>query len=318
MADLEPSQGPGNPPPLDRPPRQAWFAGVLEGGFEDRHALEAAAHRVIELGVASADIEITGGRFSLLFDDHPIETDRLRDDKLAALLGELQQVVGAARPGSVESNLRCSLVYDTFVVETLFAVREGGQLEPISRQRPLAEDDRERLAEVRQQADRSVFSDLGVGRAVLLLALVFITSGFVAWQQGYIETLRGAFFGAPADQLLIDPSAFGDSVQLQAESAWASYRCTLRRGTNYPSTADAVEAWLQSAESAAERAAASAVGDGRTIQVALLDEDGKRLAKVPLSTAELLTDADAKIQVLVPARLGGVRLRLEIASTTKR
>lgn len=298
------------------PPRYGWFAGVLEGSTGSAGALRAAVARINELRTVPADLEIDGGRFSLLLSDEPIRGERLTLDQQAGLLEGLQSVVDASsKPDSVESTLRGTLVYDDFVVETLFACAEGA-VGPVSRRRGIVEADRSNTPQAGGTAlgdsiDASLNS-LGRKRGFALLVLMVIGGALVAWQRGYVDQLRDTFFAAKADTLEASTGPFDDALTIVIEERSGGYRCHLERGPGYPETADAVQARIDAAVTPEDRAAASAIGSGGMVYLVLLDESGKALETAPVSLGPLLKEDTNSFEAKLRGRISASRVELRL------
>ncbi|MBK8978515.1 MAG: hypothetical protein IPM29_21670 [Planctomycetes bacterium] len=289
-------------------PRTARFEGLLAGRRRDDAALRSACDALRRLGVA-ADLELRGGRFSLLPDDATIAGEHLDEAGQTALLDVLAQMIAAAEPGSVESTLRCTLVHDDRVVETLFAVQRDA-LRPVSRVRPPAPGDR---AAATADDDR----DLGrVARRKLLRVapLLLIACALLAWQSGLADR---ALAPRPA-ALRCETGVFGDRLAIDvARDAWlGGYVVSITRGPGYPATIAAAERAEATATTPVERAALRALADGSELWVRLLGADGRVLAAVSGSLAPLLESADARVRVELPPRrvARGVRLALDPGS----
>ena len=302
---------------LPGPPRFGWFAGVLEGSAGEVPPLRAAARKIEALGIVGCDLEVDGGRFSFLFDEAPVAGSKLTEEARAALVDELQGlVVACSRPGGVESTLRCSLVYGSEVVETLFTLVEG-ELVPISRRRPLEDRDRDRLSAGTDLGPQSNLHSLGRmarGRGIALLLLVLVGGALYGWNAGYVSLLEDAFLSREAEALAIGVGPFGDTLALTVESRFARYECKLSRGPGYPATADAVEALIHAAVSAEDRAAANVVGDGGTLWIRLLTAEGETVDSVQVSLRVLLTNPDGVIEGTLRSRLRGERVALALDS----
>jgi len=298
-------------------PRYGWFAGVLEGRVDEIPPLRAAARRIEALGIVGCDLEVDGGRFSFLFDEAPVPGARLTEEAQASLVDGLQSLVATgSRPGEVESTLRCSLVFDADVVETLFT-QVGGEMKPISRRRPLDERDRVHASAVADHGPMSGLESLGRmsrGRGLALLLLVLVGGALYAWKSGYVSLPRDALLSSGAEALVITRGPFGDTLELKVESRFAMYECKVSRGPGYPATAEAVEALLSAAVTAEDRAAANAVGDGNMIWIRLLAADGKTVDAVSVSLRVLLANPDGVIERSLRARLTGARVDLALDS----
>ncbi|MEM6671201.1 MAG: hypothetical protein AAF726_00075 [Planctomycetota bacterium] len=315
------------PPPIDRTPapggstpgggrgvpRYGWFGGVVEGRVGDPDAMRGVAEQITALGVVACDLEIEGGRFSLLFDDASVPGERLTLDAQNALVDGLQAILRSAAPGTVESTLRGALVYPTSVVETLFAVKDD-QFVPVSRRRDLDEHDRAHAPDAggERSASGDALARLGTKRGLALLALIVLASGLFAWNRGYFGLLRDTLFSPDASELAQSTGAFGDALELSVEERFAMYVCTVRRGPAYPGDAEAADRLIDAAVTAEERAAAMAITGGGEIGVVLFDKNRNRLEVAPVALAPLLTDEGASVEVEVRSRLRGQRVELSV------
>ena len=118
-----------------------WFDGILEGPIGDRDALRAAVLRLDAIGIVNANLEIDGGRFSVLLDDRSKFMNRVTDNERTRLVESIQAIVDMSPSAErVESTLRCTEVNAQSVHETLFAVK-GGKIERVSRARSANSDD---------------------------------------------------------------------------------------------------------------------------------------------------------------------------------
>lgn len=326
MADTPPPRGRGprepeidDDPPLGEP-RYGWFAGVIEGRIGDADGLRGATDQLARLDVVACDLEIEGGRFSFMFDEQPVAGAKLTIEKQDGLVDGLQRLVDAAAGSSAtESTLRGSLVHADCVIETLFAVRDG-RIDPVSRRRALEERDRA-LAPGGPGGPGAIedpLARIGRQRAIALIALILVGGGLLAWSGGYVDVLRNTFLSRAASELESDTGPFADALTLEVEQRFGKYVCEIGRGPGYPATADEVEALIDAAVTAEERAAASAIGDGRTVGVVLVDDEGAPLTSAPVPLAKLLADEDATIEVTIAAKLAGTRVELSIDPSPRR
>src|SRR5690606_31824721 len=127
-------------PELPRPeaatPELVRFAGLLEAPTGDLARLRAAFDALQHLGVVRFRLDFDGGRFTVMPDETPLDGAGFDATRQELLLDALQRVVAAAAdPARAESTLRCSLVFEHEVAETLFVPRHG-ELRPVSRMRP--------------------------------------------------------------------------------------------------------------------------------------------------------------------------------------
>lgn len=268
--------------------RYAAFGGILEGTRGDRAILESLIREINELGLARAELEIEGGRFSVLMDEAPVSTEGMEAARFESFVNLLQQLLEASpSPDSLESTLRCKIVTDREVQETLFVLLNGS-LRCVSRTRPLQEGDR-------RQAPLTVWapsiSRFGGRHAILIGILLLIAFAILTWQGGYIDKI----FSPKPGSLLLKTGPFGHLLKLEVEKSWGNYRVLIRRGKDFPESADKVKDLLESAVSAADRAAINTVADGDTIYAQLLSSKGKVLDFARVELRSLLSAGDAKV-----------------------
>ena len=303
------------PPPLPGAPDPArwfWFDGILDGRRGDDAALRAALAQVHAAGLLRLALTEDGGRFTLLADDTPQPGSRWAPAAADQLLHALAELVapggGATR---VESTLRLTEVHGAAVRETLFAVR-GGQLVPLTRERPVTDADRTRTPEGAAPPP----APPGTRRKALLLGgLLLVAFAGVAWQSGYI----GLLLAPRADTLAVDPGPFGDLLRTELGSSLGRYQITLTRGTSFPSDQTQLEALLRRSTALTDRAAVQAVGNGDVVWVRLERADGAVLEATRVELRPLLGAADGRAEALLPGRLGAARVHLALdAGATRR
>ena len=150
-------------PPVG-PPLVVEIDGILDGRVQQPESLTAAANALSQCGIGGFVCEITGGRFSLLPQATRLPGREFGEAAQARFLDGLNALCAAAVAGSVESTLRCRLVFADQVAETLFVAR-GPAIEPLTRVRP-------RLAEESTAAagsPRGKSLPFGLGRRELLV-----------------------------------------------------------------------------------------------------------------------------------------------------
>lgn len=307
---------PEDPPEVtlpEGPVRYAWFGGLLDGRRGDDGRLRAAVERGNRLGLAHLHLDLDGGRFSLLFDEHAVRGDRLSSERSEELVDVLNEVVASSSdPAGVESTLRCTEVYDDAAVDTLFTPAGGG-VECVSRPRALGADDR-RMA----PADAAAVPRLPrVGRrqALGLLALVLVAFGLLAWKEGLVDRIAAR----SGESLAIETGPFGRALAVEAVSRWGTYRVTLRRGEDWPADAAAAERAIAGAETVTRRAAVRAVVDGGEVWVRLETDDGGVLDAAEVDLAPLLREGerDPSVEVRLPGQWGAHSLVLALDSGRK-
>lgn len=296
---------PGPPPPPRGNPRFAWFDGILEAPKGDLAAMRAAIGRVSATGFARLDLEVEGGRVSILVDDHPVGPALMTDANREALVGGLQAIVAALPPGArIESTLRCTEVFDGEVRETLFDA-SGGELRSVSCVRPATPDDLAR-APVLELPLPSL--RLGRKRTALLAVLFLVAFGVVAWQGGWLD----AVFGASAGGLAVETDPFGKLLDATIETSWGAYVVKVRRGPEYPATNEQQDRLIAAAADPAHRAAVSAAVEGGVIYARIEDADGKVLESKRMELRPLVGSADAVVEARFQGRIAAARLRLAL------
>ena len=171
------------------PVRYAWFGGLLDGRRGDDARLQQAVADGNRLGLARIDLDLDGGRFTVLFDDNAVGGDAMTPEKAEGLLAVLNEVVAAsAEPGGVESTLRCTEVYADGAVDTLFTA-SGGAVECLSRPRELGAEDRTHAP--REAPPLIELPRMGRRQALGLLALLLVTFGLLGWRYGVVDIVAG-------------------------------------------------------------------------------------------------------------------------------
>ena len=272
------------------PAQHGRFAGILEGAVATRPELERITAEINALGLAHADLEVDGGRFSLLLDEQTVPGNALSSECLSEfgrLLGELTRA--SADPASVESTLRCTTVHGDTVVETMFAPVRG-EMRAVSRVRPAEADDRVRTS--------TALQPLGRRRVTLIGGLFALALAMFTWQSGLLDRV----FSVDATQLEIDEGPFRGLLHAEAESSWGSYRVTLQPGADYPVTSAELRALLAKVETTAARAAILAVANGNVIFVRLLDDAGDVLTFAPVLLRGLIDNPEGDVVAMLPGR----------------
>ncbi|MCA8952415.1 MAG: hypothetical protein KDE27_23090, partial [Planctomycetes bacterium] len=217
--------------------------------------------------------------------------------------------------GAVESTLRCTMVYDREVAETLFRgvlpPPAGAGVEPLTRVRPLAAGDQPPELPSQPAPWRTMLRRREVAIVVPLLILAV---GLSAWRSGLLDRL----LAASARGLELRTGAFGDLLALEAESSWGDYEVALRRGPGYPTTSAAWEARQREAVDEADRLPARLVREGQEIWVQLCDDDGEVLAETGANLRALVAAADGVVEVRVPGRMNATRIVLSVEEHGKK
>jgi len=290
------------PPPGT--PLAAYVEGILDGRVADADALQAATNELSRAGAGAFRCDVQGGRFSLL----PIDTrmpSGFDDAAQARFLAALQRLLAAAEPGSVEANLRCRLVFADEVAETLFVVRGAG-IEPLTRRRPRTSND------VVPASNAVPELPFGLRRRELvwIAPLLLLAGAAAAWQAGWIDRV----LAARAEGLRREPGPFGAMLAFEVERSWGNYRVTLRRGADFPTTPQAVEALRAAATDLAVGTACGIVGEGRDLFVQIVDDGNHVLAETRVDLRALVAAADAAVEAKLPGRIGATTVRLSIVA----
>ncbi|HEX6811673.1 MAG TPA: hypothetical protein VF384_08635 [Planctomycetota bacterium] len=283
--------------------------GILDGRTAAAEPLLAASAALSACGAGSFRCEITGGRFTLMPRETRVPAAAFDEAAQTRFLEALHGVVAAAAPGSVESNLRCRLIYGQEVAETLFVVR-GPRIEPVTRRRPRSPADGDVVA---TPAAAPAFGlrrrDLVVIAPLLLLAGVL-----VLWQTGWIDRV----LAARAESLAIDTGPFGSMLAAKIERSWGNYVVELRRGPEYPATPRQLQERRDRLEGLTERAACEAIGNGGDLFVQVLDATGNVLAETRVELRLLLGDEQGVVAARLPGLIGAARVRLSMSALPKR
>lgn len=301
------------PPPGEQPQdlpkgpvRYALFGGILEGRVADEDALEAIASQMNRLDTVPADLEIDGGRFTLLLDDGPVPGARVSPAKQAQLLGLLEELIQAsARPHEVESTLHVTHVYADAAVETLLAIVDG-ELQPVSRVRDLKPGDT--LREEGPESLGAPLRALGVKRGLLVGALLLVVFGLMAWRSGYVDML----FHASVSKLAIERGPFAGILAVSASERWGSYIVTISRGPAYPKDAADVARLRRERTDLPGQAAVRIAAEGGRLFVQLRDGAGRVLQSEAAELGALLSDAEAEVSVRISGRLKAQAVRLSL------
>ena len=308
MPEAQPPPLPGEPVlPVGRP-RYAWFAGILEGRFADRTAVETAVADLRRLDLTRVELEFEGDRFSVLLDERPIPPAAVRPGMIDEVRDVLDALARASsQPQTIESTLRCTEVFDDTVVETLFA-QAHGVMGHVSRVRAATADDRQRdPAAPLGQPTTSGFSPM---RTALIAVLMLIAFSMLVWQGGVLERI----WSTPPEQLQVDTGLFDGLLDVTVESSFGNYRVAVRRGADYPTTTAEVSVLEATAETTADRAAVVSVADGAAIHVRIESEDGEVLQFIAVQLRPLLVREDAEAVALLPGRMNAHTVRLSLES----
>lgn len=296
------------PPSPSGTPLGLLVEGILDGRTTSAAPLLQATEALGECGAGPFRCEVQGGRFTLLPRDTQVSPARFDEAAQARFLEALQTVVQAATKGSVESNLRCRMIYATEVAETLFVVR-GERIEPMTRRRPRTPADDTMLPPV------ATALPFGMRRREVLIAapLLFVVAMVVAWQTGWIDRV----LAARAEAMAVDNGPFAAMLAPTLVRSWGDYVVLLRRGPDYPATAKELTERRDRLEGLAERAACEAVGNGGDLFVQVLDPAGKVLVETRAELRPLLVDDNAVIETKLPGRMNAASIRLSLSAAPK-
>ena len=279
--------------------------GIVEGRVGDVEAARAAVRKANESGYARLSLEVDGGRFSVLPDAVRIPSAQMTDARRAAFFEGLRDFA-AASDGPVESTLRCTEVFEDCVRETLFLTDPGERsLRAWTRERPVTAQDHSL-----NPGDRVIRTALPKSLMVMLVALVIVATGLLAWTGGWID--RG--FSADAANVRTDTSVFGDLLSFEVKGSWGDYVVSLRRGRSYPLTLDDIERLRQTAGQPARRVAVDVVSGGDPIWLRLEDKDGRGLAASRIDLRSLVESKDDAVSVRLPGRRDAARIRLALSA----
>lgn len=297
------------------PPHYGWFGGVLEGRVGDPAALRRAFEQLDRGTAVPCDLEVDGGRFSLLFSEATVDGSALSVERQDQLLEGLSKLLErSADPAAAESTLRGSIVFGDEVVETLFTIREG-RLVPVSRRRPLSH--RDPAAAARRDGGLggldAPFRNVARGRGIVLLLLILVGGGLAAWRSGYVILVHDALTAPSADDVTISSGVFARTLSLEIDRRFTEYSCEVRRGPRYPETAYRARMLVENAATTGERAAMSAVADGDSIWIRVVDDEGLTLSAERVELRALLDEEGGPVEAKVRARAGGVRVELALS-----
>jgi len=279
--------------------------GILDGRVLDEDTLRQAVKDLGSCGAGSFRVDINGGRFTMLPVDTQVPAETFDAAAQADFLDRLQAVADAAQPSSVETNLRCKLLYVDDVAETLFVVRNH-RIEPITRRRAKTVQDMPMLP----KAGTKVPGGLS-RREIVWLAPILLVAGLTyAWYSGWFQRVMAA----RADQIQIDTGPFGDMLSVEVERSWGNYHATLTRGEGYPATPAALVERRQASDDIATRAACELVGNGGKLFVQLTQEDGLVLCERTGELRLLLTDEHGEVEIELPGHMSAKHLRLSLSS----
>lgn len=282
-------------------PLHARFDGILDGRLGDVSAIRCAVADGNRAGYGAMDLEVDGGRFSILMDAGFVPAARMTDDGRRAFVEALNRV-SAASAAPVESTLRVTEVFQDVVRETLF-VAEGGQIRPLTRERPA--NDADRGGPARPEPELPPMSR---GRIAILAGLLLLAAALIGWFGGWIDR---AFSRAP-QELTVETGPFGNMLAATVEGSWGDYVVTLRRGPGYPRTNERIEEMRRAAETPADRAAVEAVVTGSEVWLRLELADGRAVQAGATKLRPLVEREDGTIEKTLPGRIGAARIRFAL------
>ncbi|MCA9323188.1 MAG: hypothetical protein KDB53_20780, partial [Planctomycetes bacterium] len=237
------------------------------------------------------------------------------DARRERFVAGLQDLLAGLPPESVvDSTLRATEVVAEQVRETLFSV-QGRELAPISRVRPINDEDRRRLAARRRPTGRRALAPpLTASRRWMLAAGIVLGLGFLSWQLGFIDRI----LAPKAATLEIEAGLFEGLIDVAVADQRGNYLVTLRRGPDYPADRSRLERLLADREDIAARAALQTVADGRPLYLELRDASGRPLVVAPVASRRLLVDPEARVELVVPGLIGAHWLGLLIDATPRK
>lgn len=286
--------------------------GIVDGRIADGQALVDAAARLGALGIGRFELERDGGRFSLMPDGERHRGAGFGTEAQAQLLSCLQDVARATH-GPVESTLRCTMVFDHGVSETLFRAAADAEgrptVEGISRLRE------RRVGDVPTEAAPPPPWKSMLQRREIVIAIPLLVLGvlLMAWTSGLLDRL----FAAGAAGLAKDSGSFGELLAVDATSSWGDYAVEIRRGPGHPTSSDAWEQLLAGAADEVARARLRVVREGNDVFVRLEDGKGRFVGEKSVSLRALVTDPSAVVKARVPGRITAARITLALESGKK-
>jgi len=279
------------------PVLRAHFGGILEGRTQAPEKLDPIVGGINALDLVQAELEVEGGKYSLLFDSGPVTGERATPERLAQLVEKLTQLVEASgEPRSAESTLRFTEVFSGEIRETLILV-EGGRLRTMSRIRPIAQEEGETPAAAAGRIEE--LRRFGVRRALLILSLLLVAFGLMAWKSGYLDRI----LSTSVEEVARDTGPFGDDLALHVEKSWGNYKLTVTRGRSYPRTVAEIEKRKAAIKDVSKSAAFRILTQGGRIYALLLDAKGAVLESTPVELRPLLLGEKGEVTVDLPGRI---------------
>lgn len=271
-----------------------WFDGILEGPIGDRDALRSAVIKLDAIGIVSVNLELDGGKYSVLLDDKSKLLEGVNDAQRLKLIQSIQDIVElSAAPNKVESTLRCTEVSSSSVHETLFAL-QNGKVEKISRRRSANSDDL-----LRRPRPISVLGETFVGgksRRLMIGGLIVLFCLAIGIQFGIADRI----FAPEPSEITIEHRQFGNYLTSSMDKKWGVYTLTITRGESFPSSMAEFDAIAKAAARLDESATLGVLARGETAYIQMLDDKDGVLYQKGVSLKPLLLADDASIQVLMP------------------
>jgi len=309
----------GVPPPTG-PPAYGWFDGVLEGKAADPEKLLSIAGEWEKMFRDGPSLDLQGSRFSFMPSDAVLDGSMLGTEQQDAILALLHRIEEeAAAPNTLESTLRCTLVYEDQVVETLFGALEGG-LTSVSRSRPVSAADQVRRT--RSGIIPESVRSLGLIRGLVVGVLALLLFSLLVWQGGWLDQVRAV----PAEELEMDAGTFEGMLVLDVESSLGHYEVRVRRGEEFPVDPEATKLLTEAAEDNLRIASIEVVRSGDFVYLQLVNskhlEDDKPVTLIlqeeKLELRGLLVDQTAEVEARLKGRSTATGCRLSIASGRKK
>ncbi|MFT4515319.1 MAG: hypothetical protein ACI89X_004095 [Planctomycetota bacterium] len=303
-----PNLPPKGATPTGDTPAALLVEGILDGRVLNEDTLRRAVDELSKCGAGAFRLDVTGGRFNILPAETHVPAGQFDTAAQSNFLDRLQGVVDAAQPGSVETTLRCKLVFEEEVGETLFVVN-GHQIEPVTRRRPRTAQDAIPMPTAEGEGM------LGMRRRELMwLAPVLLLVGlFAAWQSGWIDRVMAA----RAEEVQTETGPFREMIDVKLERSWGNYYVTLARGATYPATPEALATLREGSETLPEQAACDLVGNGGELYVQIVNKDGKVVAETRTELRTLLTDEEGKTKVKLAGTMSAHHVSLSLSTGKK-
>jgi hypothetical protein len=280
--------------------------GILEGRIHTSEQILVLVRALDQCGIGSFQCDLNGGRFSLLPRETRIPGLAFSEAMQARFLDSLTNLIAIAVQGSVESTLRCRLVYAGQVAETLFVVR-GSVLEPITRIRVRLPDE---FAANPAGGSKPLPFGLLRRELFILSPVLGILGLLTAWRVGLIDQL----LAARAEQIEVDTGPFGKVLEMRFVRSWGSYEVEILRGVDFPKSPSAQEPKPADERSVAVRAACEAAASGGYGFLLMRNSSGKTVIAVRFEMRPLLVDANAVVKQTLPGRMDAAKIALSLTA----